>query len=74
VKGRKCRLWAGVKSMGASRKHDVLQEHAVVEPGVDGQSPVDGEDQAYGDVENRKFRACWTCIPATSPFSIPSKA
>jgi hypothetical protein len=45
------RLRAGVQPQAPRGDHDVLQEHAVVEPTADLQPSVDGEDHADGGVE-----------------------
>src|SRR3546814_18649635 len=40
-----------MQAVAARRHHDVLQEHAVVEPAPQLKPPVDGEDQADRRVE-----------------------
>ena len=41
------RLGAGVQAARPRRDHDVLQEHAVVEPAALGEAAVDGEHQPH---------------------------
>ncbi len=40
-----------MQALGAGRDHQVLEEHAVVQPAALAQDPVDGEDEAHGRTE-----------------------
>src|ERR1700678_3411216 len=46
-----CRLGTGIQSSPTRRDHDVLQEHAVIEPGSSRQPPVDGKDHPHRRVK-----------------------
>ena len=42
---------AGVEATRTGREHDVLHEHAVIDPTASGHSPIDGEDEPDRRVE-----------------------